>query len=259
MHPATRQRESAFTLIELLVVIAIIAILAAILTPALRQARDSAEATGCLYILRKVGTALHGYMKDHDYVTPPYYENVMVRQSVQKPDGVQYNQSRRMWAMTEWFKPGGTQSWVRDGDGFLAEYMGAYEKSEQGIPFCPSAPESWVKFTHAGAGYPMFAERLRSLGVNLDATSYYFDGGYGLSGREYDDLEDPLSFIIFTDTQAQGVYVLHEPLVANRPEDYSGLTPAARHSERWNAAFLDGHAEPCTYAEHFSAEYFRRF
>ena len=49
------QKSHGFTLIELLVVIAI---LAALLTPAIRQARDAAEASLCLYNLRKVGTAL---------------------------------------------------------------------------------------------------------------------------------------------------------------------------------------------------------
>lgn len=60
----------AFTLIEMLVVVSIIAVLAALLLPAIGLVRDTAKQIRCGSALRQVAMAFHGYAGDNDGLLP---------------------------------------------------------------------------------------------------------------------------------------------------------------------------------------------
>jgi prepilin-type N-terminal cleavage/methylation domain-containing protein len=86
LHSYSRYLWRGFTLIELLVVISIVALLLAILLPALAKARDASRRTQCGVNLKNIGAAIYMYVNDNNDVIPrATYDKASSQRAVGNP------------------------------------------------------------------------------------------------------------------------------------------------------------------------------
>ncbi len=133
----TRQYRG-FTVIELLVVVAIIAILAAILFPVLKQARDVAKRTACMSNMHQIATAMRLYLIDTDEKWFPcsYYEEAGPEFAPQK---VWLGYDNNNGPLVEGFYGRSNASAQnRPRPGIIEPYINSLE-----IKRCPAMPNSW--------------------------------------------------------------------------------------------------------------------
>jgi prepilin-type N-terminal cleavage/methylation domain-containing protein len=256
------RRHGAFTLIELLVVIAIIAILAAMLLPALSKSKISAQSSICTSNLRQLTLAWSSYSQDNRDVFP--YSDAAGGPIPYTGPG-NYDPTTYATWVTGWINddPGNPGNWSVDYN-IAKSPLWSYCGQQAGIWRCPGDPSTIVPSSGPYKGGPV--ARVRSYSM-----SYWFTGfGGGAGGTSpyttgsgpgmeppwiiYLNLHDlvqpgPASTFLFWDerydTISTGNFYIDmsgfpdSPVNARFNWDY----PAYYHNGAGCLSFADGHAE----------------
>lgn len=222
--PVTRAR--GFTLIELLVVIGIIAILAALLLPALTRAKQSALSASCMNNLRQLQLAYLGYTHDHnDQLAPNNYVYIV---------GVT---NRPFEAQASWC-PGNVREDTTTSNivaGLLYPYL-----HSAAVFRCPADRSSVYTTNEPVRRLP----RTRSYNLNIWLNSDVLpEGSVTMTDAAR---RSPAEIFAFIDTHEDcitdptfGIYPAEDEWFSNIWID----TPSDRHNQGANLTFLDGHVE----------------
>ena len=198
-----RQRRPGFTLIELLVVIAIIAILAALLLPALSRAQEFAKSIQCLNQLRQISLATRLYAEENEDSFPRSQHSAIANKQLP------WERALAPWLGVR----GGSTAWTN---------------LLQNLYHCPNDQKSG----HLSYGLNYYVE----LGDEDDYP------GKPQTWRKFAQIAKPANTVLYTEVSIAADHVM-PALSWLTTADAENDVAWQRHKQKSNYAFVDGHGE----------------